>query len=294
MQGDLLRNFLVIRGNILCYIFCFSFIILCKILIYLCYSIACFSSFAFFACFLINSSVNIVRSVSNRSSITGSIQILYIFIFSTKTIINFLSGITWKSLNAFYYASSPAKADYSRFMNITASMAFRLVPDFLRTQPVFLCIDDTIVPNLGQSLKMFPSCLIMLLTGVLSTWTDTVLLAWCSAYRSGKRTNFLAFGSARLSYVDKAEIKTWTGSWHDPSGNAGMPETEKCHSALWQLVYEKTSGIHPRRISESGYDRKCTGRFCPVWSATGTDRTKRQTGRTWEPALHRNRFYFFW
>lgn len=32
-------------------------------------------------------------------------------------------------------------------MNVTASMAFRLVPDFLRTQPVFLCIDDTIVPK---------------------------------------------------------------------------------------------------------------------------------------------------
>ena len=56
----------------------------------------------------------------------------------------------------------------------------------------------------------------------------------------------------------------------------------------------KTAGIHPRRISESGYDRKCTGGFCPVWSATGTNRTKRQTGRTWETALHRNRFYFFW
>ena len=75
MQEDLLRNFLVIRGKGLRYIFRFSFIILCKILIYLCYSIACFS---------INSSVNIVLSGSNRSSITGSTQILYIFIFSAK------------------------------------------------------------------------------------------------------------------------------------------------------------------------------------------------------------------
>ena len=50
---------------------------------------------------------------------------------------HFLSGITGKSLNAFYYACSHAKADYSRFMNVTASMALRLVPDSLRTQPVF-------------------------------------------------------------------------------------------------------------------------------------------------------------
>ena len=47
--------------------------------------------------------------------------------------------------------------------------------------------------NPGQNLKMFPFCLIMPLTGVLPTWTDTVLSAWCSAYRSGKRTKFPGF-----------------------------------------------------------------------------------------------------
>lgn len=38
-------------------------------------------------------------------------------------------------------------------MNVTASMAFRLVPDSLRTQPVFLCIDDTIVPKSGTKFE---------------------------------------------------------------------------------------------------------------------------------------------
>ena len=32
---------------------------------------------------------------------------------------HFLSGITEKSLNVFYYACSYAKVDYSRFMNTT-------------------------------------------------------------------------------------------------------------------------------------------------------------------------------
>lgn len=57
---------------------------------------------------------------------------------------HFLSGITEKSLNVFYYACSYAKADYSGFMNVTAKMALNLIPDTLKSQPVFLCVDDTI------------------------------------------------------------------------------------------------------------------------------------------------------
>ncbi len=43
----------------------------------------------------------------------------------------FLSGITLKSLNAFYYACSYAKTDYVLFMNVIARLALRLIPDFL-------------------------------------------------------------------------------------------------------------------------------------------------------------------
>ena len=66
---------------------------------------------------------------------------------------HFLSGITLKSLNAFYYACSYAKADYAVFMNVTARLALRLVPDFLETQPIFLCIDDTMVPKFGTKFE---------------------------------------------------------------------------------------------------------------------------------------------
>ena len=59
---------------------------------------------------------------------------------------HFLSGITKKSLNAFYYACSYAKADYSRFAQTTAAMA---LPDSLESQPVFLCVDDTMVSKFG-------------------------------------------------------------------------------------------------------------------------------------------------
>lgn len=69
--------------------------------------------------------------------------------FATKTIRkrvtlyrDFLSGITKKSLCAFYYACSYAKADYSRFMNVTAGMALKLMPEKLSLQSVFLCINE--------------------------------------------------------------------------------------------------------------------------------------------------------
>ena len=66
---------------------------------------------------------------------------------------HFLSGITKKSLNAFYYACSYAKADYSRFMNVTAGMDLKLIPEKLSSQPVFLCIDDTMAPKFGKKFE---------------------------------------------------------------------------------------------------------------------------------------------
>ena len=54
---------------------------------------------------------------------------------------------------------SYAKADYSRFMNVTARTALHLITDLLKTQPVFLCIDDTMVTKFGTKfenvLKLF-------------------------------------------------------------------------------------------------------------------------------------------
>ncbi len=66
---------------------------------------------------------------------------------------HFLAGITSKSLNAFYYACSYAKVDLSGFMNATARLALGLVPDSLNSQPVFLCIDDTMVSKSGKKFE---------------------------------------------------------------------------------------------------------------------------------------------
>ncbi len=66
---------------------------------------------------------------------------------------HFLSKVTEKSLNAFYYACSYAKADYTRFMGATAALALKIVPQGLDTQPVFLCIDDTMAEKFGTKFE---------------------------------------------------------------------------------------------------------------------------------------------
>ena len=66
---------------------------------------------------------------------------------------HFLSGIIEKSLNVFYYACSYAKVDYSRFMNTTAKTALKIIPDSLKTQPAFLCVDDTMVSKFGTKFE---------------------------------------------------------------------------------------------------------------------------------------------
>ena len=66
---------------------------------------------------------------------------------------HFISNITEKSLNAFYYLCSYAKIDYSNFMNITASLALDLITDFYKSEPVFLCIDDTMISKFGQKFE---------------------------------------------------------------------------------------------------------------------------------------------
>ena len=38
-------------------------------------------------------------------------------------------------------------------MNVTARLALNLVPDFLKSQPVFLCIDDTMVSKFGRKFE---------------------------------------------------------------------------------------------------------------------------------------------
>ena len=48
---------------------------------------------------------------------------------------------------------SYSKIDHSRFMNVTARMALKLIPKILENQPVFLCIDDTMVPKFGRKFE---------------------------------------------------------------------------------------------------------------------------------------------
>ena len=88
---------------------------------------------------------------------------------------HFLSRITEKSLNVFYYACSYAKVDYSRFMNTTVRIALKLITDSLQMQPVFCAWMIRWYLNLAQNLKMFQNCLTMPHTTVPTILMDTAL-----------------------------------------------------------------------------------------------------------------------
>lgn len=67
--------------------------------------------------------------------------------------LHFLSKVTEKSLNAFYYACSHAKADCSRFMAATVRPALEQIPENLKVQPVYLCVDDTMAAKSGTKFE---------------------------------------------------------------------------------------------------------------------------------------------
>ena len=62
---------------------------------------------------------------------------------------HFFCKITCKSLTAVYHALSYAKVDCYRLMNVSASLAIKTIPYKLSLQPVFICIDDTMVEKAG-------------------------------------------------------------------------------------------------------------------------------------------------
>ena len=66
---------------------------------------------------------------------------------------HFLSIVTEKSLNAFYYACSYAKFDGYKFMSVTARLALQIIPEHLHSEPVFLCVDDTMIAKSGQKFE---------------------------------------------------------------------------------------------------------------------------------------------
>lgn len=66
---------------------------------------------------------------------------------------HFLSKVTEKSLNAFYYACSCAKIDCSKFMNVTTRLAMHIIPESLHNESVFLCIDNTMIAKFGRKFE---------------------------------------------------------------------------------------------------------------------------------------------
>lgn len=180
---------------------------------------------------------------------------------------HFLAVITEKSLNTFYHACSYAKADYSRFMNVTAKMALHLIPEQLKSQPVFLCIDDTIISKFGTKFenvsKLFDHA-----THNGCNYLNGhcfVSLMLCVPVWNRDKISYLAVPLGYRMWHRK-RIKAWACCIHGTSCHAWIFITQKCYHTLWQLVYKAESCIHCQRVSKPWSHWKCQSRFYHLWS----------------------------
>ena len=93
----------------------------------------------------------------------GTAENLFLFVLSVLALesansirflyTHFLCSISEKSLNAFYYTCSYAKIDYTKFMRVTANIALSIIPAFLAEEPIFILIDDTVIPKYGTKFE---------------------------------------------------------------------------------------------------------------------------------------------
>ena len=66
---------------------------------------------------------------------------------------HFISKVSDKSLNVFYHLCSYARLDIDSFAKVTVSIALKIIPDTLKSYPVFLCVDDTIISKFGKNFE---------------------------------------------------------------------------------------------------------------------------------------------
>lgn len=126
----------------------------------------------------------------------------------------FLSGITTKSINAFYYACSYAKVDCSVFMNVTAGPSMLLVLADLRSQPLFLCIDDTMVSKFGKKFEDVSKLFDHAAHHVPITSTDTALSALCCVLPVWDRDRSLTLPSRLDTVCGRRKNQNW--NWSQP------------------------------------------------------------------------------
>ena len=197
---------------------------------------------------------------------------------------HFLSGITGKSLNAFYFACSYAKADYSRFMNTTARIALRLIPDDLKGQPVFLCIDDTMVPKSGTKFadvsKLFDyaahngSC-------YLNGHCFVSVILCVPVWKQDKNAYLAVPPGYRMWQKKQSKLELAASMVRQV-----MPEFSGKKQAIilcdsWYTKQNLISVICYRRIPKPWLNRECKVRLCPLRPCTGAYRAAWPPCKAW-------------
>lgn len=204
---------------------------------------------------------------------------------------HFLAGITEKSLNAFYYACFYAKVDYYRFMDVTSSMALELVPERLKPQPVFLCIDDTLAAKFGKQFEDVSRFFDHAAHNGYSYLNGHcfVSLILCVPVWQGARSRI--WSPPWVPHVEKRGVQAGAGSIHGTAGHAQPFHTENRHNPLPQLVCQEESAMRGGRVRQPGRHLLCQAGLRHLRPCTTAYGQKGQVCKTWETALHRERLH---
>lgn len=127
---------------------------------------------------------------------------------------HFLSGITEKSLNAFYYACAHAKMDYFRFTNVTVSMPWSWFRNAWSRSLSSSASMTRWQPSSGNSSRTCQNSSTMTHITAAAIWMDTASSASCSVSRYGGGTRFRIWQSPLGITCEGKRSPSW--GWQHP------------------------------------------------------------------------------
>ena len=190
----------------------------------------------------------------------------------------FLSGITEKSLNAFIMSVPYARSGLFQVYECDRLYGSQTDSEHLQSQPVFLCIDDTMVSKFGKKFEDVSKLFDHAAHNGSNYLNGHCFVSIMLAFRSGKMDGSSIFLSSRIPYMQKKN-QTGTCSFHGTPGNVPVFASQKNVIILCDSWYaKKKSGMRCRRISN--LDLICNARSDSVIY----DLAPQRTGKRGRPA----------
>lgn len=138
-------------------------------------------------------------------------------------------------------------------MNVTAAMDLKLVPEHLKPQPVFLCIDDTMAAKFGKEFEDVSKLFDHAAHNGYSYLNGhcVVSLMLCVPVWRGRQVSYLAV-PLWVTHVEERGVQAGAGGIHGTAGHAWPFRTEERHNPLRQRICQERSAMRCGRIRQPG------------------------------------------